>query len=37
MKRCRRRTAERRQKNGLGAKYTKAASIILAVPLLNLI
>jgi hypothetical protein len=37
MKRCKRRTSDRHQKNGLGAKYTKAASIILAVPLVNFI
>jgi hypothetical protein len=32
-----RRTSERHQRNGLGAKDTKAASIIPAVPLLNFI
>jgi hypothetical protein len=36
-KRCKRRTSERHQRNGLGAKYTKAASIIPAVTLLNFI
>jgi hypothetical protein len=36
-KQCKRRTSERHQGNGLGAKYTKAASIIPAVPLLNFI
>src|ERR1700731_3315495 len=34
---CKRRTSERHQRNGLGAKDTKAASIIPAVPLLNFI
>jgi len=34
---CKRRTSERHQRNGLGAKYTKAASIIPAVTLLNFI
>jgi hypothetical protein len=34
---CKRRTSKRHQGNGLGAKYTKAASIIPALPLLNFI
>ena len=36
-KQCKRRTSARHQRNGLGAKYTKAASIISGVPLLNFI
>jgi hypothetical protein len=34
--RCKRRTSEH-ERNGLGAKYTKAASFIAAIPLLNFI
>jgi hypothetical protein len=35
--RCKRRTSEQHERNGLGAKYTKAASFIAATPLLNFI
>jgi hypothetical protein len=35
--RRKRRTSEQHQRNGLGAKYTKAASFIAAIPMLNFI
>ena len=37
MMQCKRRTSGRRQENGLGAEYTKAAAVIPVEPVVNVI